>query len=318
MSLEDLNPNIPHAEPEKSGVSRAQFELTGKNADLKTLRTFQSDLADTIKSGGASVVKIAMAENARKEKLKAERDPRSSKNLFLILGGVIFAVIGLGIIGYAFLRTLPQTVPLTPSEGSSVPGYVRSESDLPVNLTGFTRDQIKETIAKAYREANPKLGSFAHLILFTTDQTGAQHMLTTSDFFNSIESVAPPALIRSLNDSFTAVVHGWNQDGLALLFQTNSYENTFTGMLSYEKDMFDELYEIFGIDTSGDQSYLYNQNFKDKVIKNQDTRAIVDKKGNPVLFYTFLGEHKDLLVIANTDTILEEIVNRLTASTLRR
>jgi hypothetical protein len=300
------------------GVSRAQFELTGKNADPKNLRTFQSDLADTIKSGGASVVKIAMAENARKEALRAERDPRSMRNLFLILGGIILLFIGLGIIAFALIRSAPKTLPLSPVEGSAVPGYVRSERDALVNLTGFSRPGIKEALSTAYANAVPQLGSLTHLILFTTDAAGTKHLMTTEEFFKSIESAAPPTLLRSLNPSFTAVVHGWNQDGLALLFKTDSYETAFTSMISWEDDMFDELYQIFNINTEGTRASLFGKRFIDKVIKNQDSRAIVDSAGKPVLFYTFLGERKDLLVIANTEDILSEIVNRLTASTLRR
>lgn len=299
-------------------VSRAQFELTGKNADPKTIRTFQSDLADTIKSGQASVVKIAMAENARKEALRAERDPRSTRNLFLILGGIFLVLLSILFIFFVLIRNQPKTLPLTQSEGSAVPGYVRSEFDIPVNLTGFSRSTIKETIARAYAEAKPKLGSFAHLIFFTLDAQGAQKLTTTPELFANIESAAPAALIRALNPSFTAIVYGWNTDGLALIFKTDSYETAFTNMIAWEPDLFDELYPIFMIDVSGDRTALFSERFKDKVIKNQDTRAILDKNGKPVLFYTFLGERKDLLVITNTEDTLQEIVNRLTASTIRR
>jgi hypothetical protein len=301
-----------------AAISRAQFELTGKNADPKTIRTFQSDLADTIKSGQASVVKIAMAENARKEKLKAERDPRSFRNIILIFGGLLLLLIGLGIVGYAFIRSQPKTLPLSGTKGSTVPGYVRSEGDLPINLTGFSRSEVKDRIGKVYTEATPKLGSFTHLIFFTADQTGTKQLVTTSELFAMLESTAPEALIRSLDPSFTAIVYGWNPDGLALIFKTDSYENTFTNMLAWEADMFDELYRLFAIKIEGDRNALFSQRFKDKVIKNQDTRAIVDSTGAPILFYTFLGERKDLMVITNTEATLGEIVNRLTASTIRR
>jgi hypothetical protein len=89
-------------------------------------------------------------------------------------------------------------------------------------------------------------------------------------------------------------------------------------MLAWEADMFDELYRLFAIKIEGDRNALFSQRFKDKVIKNQDTRAIVDSTGAPILFYTFLGERKDLMVITNTEATLGEIVNRLTASTIRR
>jgi hypothetical protein len=45
--------------------------------------------------------------------------------------------------------------------------------------------------------------------------------------------------------------------------------------------------------------------------------ALLNAKGEPVLFYTFIGEDKQTLVIADKVQTLEEILNRLTANTLR-
>jgi hypothetical protein len=88
-------------------------------------------------------------------------------------------------------------------------------------------------------------------------------------------------------------------------------------MLEWEQHMFDELYNVFNIDVSGDGAALFAAQFKDKTIKNQDTRALLDSKGNVVLFYTFIGEDKSTLIITNNADTLEEVLNRLTANTLR-
>jgi hypothetical protein len=54
------------------------------------------------------------------------------------------------------------------------------------------------------------------------------------------------------------------------------------------------------------------------VLKNQDTRVLTDSAGNIILFYTFLGENKDTLLIADKEQTLVEVVNRMTANTIRQ
>lgn len=298
-------------------VSRAALELSGKNANPKVMRTFQSDIAERIQSGEASLVKIAMAEHARNEGEKTEKDPTSIKNLLLIIGGIVLVLIGIAFIVWGLLTTTPKTVNLSTTEGGAVQELIRSEAEQGLNITGFSRDGIKDALLQTYTTLKPKLGDFIHVVPFTTDGKNP-HVLETKDFFTGIESAVPGALIRSFNPLYTIIVHGWSTDGMAFIFKTDSYENAFTQMLAWEPDMFDELYRMFGIDVSGENSSIFSTRFKDKVIKNQDTRALVNAKGIPVFFYTFLGEQKNLLVITNSESTLEEIVRRLTASTLKR
>ena len=113
-------------------------------------------------------------------------------------------------------------------------------------------------------------------------------------------------------------VHAYDGNGLFLAFHTNSYTTAFAGMLTWENSLFDELYKVFNISTTGTNANLFNERFTDMVIQNQDARALVDSKGNVVLFYTFLGEDKSILIIADKQSTLTEILNRLTATTLRQ
>ncbi len=303
--------------PVSSEVSRAPLGLTGKNANLQTLRTFQSDLADTIKSGEGSLIKIAMAENERNEREKENVDPQSGKNRMYIIGGLCIVFVALGIIGYALYRSVPQTVPITqnPTGSSSI---IKVDSVSGLNITGLTRDNVRTQIGLQYKNATQTINTIARILPFTQETgTSAQHILTTEEFFKSIESVVPDRLVRSLDPTYTLAVHSFNGNGLFFAFKTNSYTTALAGMLEWEQHMFDELYNVFNIDVSGDGAALFAAQFKDKTIKNQDTRALLDSKGNVVLFYTFIGEDKSTLIITNNADTLEEVLNRLTANTLR-
>ncbi len=310
------NPNKndkPGAVPD---FSRATLELTGKNAHLETLRTFQSDLASTIKSGEGSLVKIAMAEHEKKERQKENVDPASKKNITLVLASIALIVLAVVIVGYVIYLKLPQIVPVTRDQ-STLPTIITTDSMQGLNITNLSRDNVRDMIGKEYATGTPTLNTIEQVFLFT-QQDKNQNILTTSDFFKSIESSIPDQLVRSLDPVFTIGIHAYNGNGLFLAFHTNSYTTAFAGMLSWEKDLFDEMYRIFKIPVAGENSKLFSAQFKDRVIKNQDSRAIVDENGKPVLFYTFLGEDKSIIIIADKETTITEILNRLTAHTIRK
>ncbi len=77
---------------------------TQNNTDFPTLRTYSSDMADAIKNKDMSVIKIAVAEKERKEKIEPEEVAQSGNNSskrFFIAGGIIL-IIG-AIVGSLFL-----------------------------------------------------------------------------------------------------------------------------------------------------------------------------------------------------------------------
>jgi hypothetical protein len=307
-------PSVPqHPVPT---FSRAPLELSGKNADLHTLRTFQSDLADTIKSGEGSLVKIAMAEHNKLELEKQNVDPASRKNIAFVLGGIILVVVAVGVIGYAIYQKIPKTVPLSQNP-VGLPTVITVNSTQGLNVTALTRDNIANLLGATYINATPTLNTVGRILPFTqTDAKSTQHIVTTSELFTMLESQIPPELVRSFDPTFTMGVYAYDGNGLFIAFKTDSYTTAFAGMLAWEHSMFDELYRIFAIKTGGTNADLFTSSWKDRVIRNQDTRALLDTQGNVVLFYTFLGQNKDVVIIADKESTLNEVVNRLTANNL--
>lgn len=295
--------------------SRAPLGLTGENAHPQTLRTFQSDLADTIKSGEGSIIKIAMAENRKKERERANIDPTTLRNRFFLWGGIFIAVLAVIALGYVGYSKLPKTVQVIRNQ-SNTPTIITTDTIKGLNVTNLSRDNVRNMIGSEYTNAQQTINTIEQVVLFTqTEQTQPQHLLTTEEFFKSLESSIPPQLLRSLDPVFTIGIFAYNGSGLFLAFKTNSYTTAFAGMLDWENSIFDEFYKIFAFNAEG--SKLFSARFKDMVIKNQDTRALVDDDGKPVLFYTFLGEDKSIVVLTNNQDTLQEVVNRLTANTLR-
>lgn len=316
--FEGMPKNQDSSEPlsqQPQPFSRAPLELSGKNADPHTIRTFQSDLADTIKSGQGSLVKIAMAEHNKLELEKKNVDPASRKNIIFVLVGIALILLAIGMIGYGIYQKVPKTVPLTQNP-TGLPTVITIESTQGLNVTGLTRDNIGTLLGRTYTNATPTLNTILRVLPFTQDVGSAQHILTSSEFFNLLESQIPTGLVRSFDPVFTIGVHAYNGNGLFLAFKTDSYTTAFAGMLDWEHSMFDELYRVFAIQTGSTNTELFTSAWKDRVIKNQDARVLLDSKGNIVLFYTFLGQNKDIVIIADKESTLTEVVNRLTANTL--
>jgi hypothetical protein len=311
---------MPHMkEPEEptgpKEFSRASLELSGDNAHPQSLRTFQSDLADTIKSGEGSVVSIAMAENRKRERAQENINPASRTNILYVIGGITLVVIALGLIGYGIYQKIPKVVPLSETS-STLPSVIKADSTQTLNITGLSRDNISDQIGRMYSGATPTLNTVQRILPFTQQPNSPQHVVTTQELFTSIESSIPPQLLRSLDPTYTLGVFAYNGNGLFLAFKTDSYTTAFAGMLDWEKNMFDEFYKVFAIPTAGEPG-LFTSAFKDRVIKNQDARALLDSKGNVVLYYTFIGEDKSTIIIADKEQTLTEVLNRLTANDLK-
>lgn len=284
--------------------------------DPKTLRTYQSDLADAIKNQQGSVIKIAMAEQEKKQKEDINQNPTSKKNLTFIFAGGVLILIAVGVIMYFVATSKPKTVPITQSQ-SLLSTLVKTDSSKTIAISGLTREEMSEKIASEYKNATPALNTIEQ-IRFVEEDNNAALPITAERFWGALDTHIPSELLRSFDPIFTVGIHTWNKNGLFIMMKTNSYSTAFASMLKWETTLLDDLYRMFGIDTTGENSTLFSLKWKDMVLKNQDTRVLMDNTGNILLFYTFLGENKDTLLISDKEQTLVEVVNRMTANTIRQ
>lgn len=290
--------------------------LQGPIGPQKTLRTYQSDLAEAIKDQQGSVIKIAMAEQERNQKIADNANPVSKKNLtYLFISGILI-FIALGVVIYFVITSKPKTVSIE-EHTALAPTLIHTDSIKTLDVAKLTREQIADAIVKEYTSATPTLNTIEQ-ILFTNTDIEPPAFITTSTLWSLLGSHIEPTLDRSLESTFTLGIHAWNKNGLFILMKTNSYPIAFAGMLKWETSLFDDLYRMFGISVAGENNGLFNTKWKDKVIQNQDTRILTGINGETILFYTFLGENKDLILIADHEHTLTEILNRMTANTIRQ
>jgi hypothetical protein len=291
--------------------SMAQFDLTGANKEQKSLHTYASDLADVIKSGQGSAAKIAIAEADKKRKVAENKSPLSTKNI-VFTGVASLLIIGAGaLIIWSLYKQQIKTVPIEEVSFEIKP-LVRIDTQEGLDITEKKGVQLKDIIGRKLKSMAPRLNTIGQ-VYFTQKDLTSTTMIKTTDLMSMLELKTPDTLKRTLGGNFTLGVHAFSGNGPFLLFQVDSYPTAFTGMMAWEQSLFEEWYQLFGIDVSGENKYLLGEPFRDKVIQNQDTRAILDKTGTAIFFYAFLGEKKDLLIITTKESTLKEVLNRLTA-----
>ncbi len=274
----------------------------------KTVRTYASDVAEAMKAGQGSMVKIALAEEDRRREGGTPADAKTSRTFMIV--SLILIALGIAIVVFIFISARKK--PVSVVVDAPPPVIVTLDASRSVDITGMTRGSIKSRVADALSGAEVRLGSIEGITL--VEQSGGLYTEVSADlFFTRIESAIPSALRRTLGKQIVFGVHALEGNGPFILLTTDSYATAFDAMLDYERTMFDELYDVFGIDATVNR-YLFTSNFQDKVIKNQDTRALISSEGKPVFFYSFLGENKGVIIIATKDSTIEEVVRRLRGS----
>lgn len=268
---------------------------------LKTIRTYASDMADVVKEKQGSVVKIVMAEEDKRRKIVENVTPTSRKNIFFIAGSMLAIALTLLVIVFAISRSNK------PIDTANVPTVTQTakiipyESDLTLDTTGVRlvlASEIEKSLAGSYA-----LGSITSLNL----TNGGSPTFNTNDFVNLMRIRLSAPFLRSLSDDYMLGIHTFNGNELFLILESNSYDATFTGMLSWEQTMLVDLYDIFDI-TSTTMS-LNNATFQDILIENIDTRAVLDESGEIVLMYSIVNEHT--IIITKSQETFKEILNRL-------
>ncbi len=292
---------------ETSSEDKSQEKFTPAPA----LKTFRNDVAETVQKEHVSVVKMALAENSKREeanKLDLASSPVSSKNLSLIIGSVVLVVIALGTLGYFYFKsnTPPPSVPAQPIQTD----LIFSESTKIIATKDFSSKNL-ETVINSIRDVQLPLGSIQKI------QIGEVNQITTSKFFETLHTRMPPDLARSIDEKFLLGMHAFTENEPFLILSINNHDAAYAGMLAWEKDLKDDIGFLFikpkPVPTEAattTESFINPPKlaFQDKVIENKDTRVLISGDGEILLFYTFVD--KDTLVLTTNSYTLKEIIIR--------
>lgn len=288
--------------------------------DLKTIHTYSSDMADAVRTNEVSVIKIALAEQNKREleaKYKAQQGTNVSK-ILMLLGGII--LIGLAIGGVYFLMKKKEAANIAPASLSTknIDTLISYDDQSFLDTTNATsiEDITKIINTEATKTITP--GKIKSLFL-TKGITGAAELITSRNFLSIIKTTAPEALTRSLEDKSMTGLYQPKANGskphLFMLFQTKDYNQAYAGMLGWEKTMLSDMFLLFGVDISGDRNALLEKPWNDIIIKNKDARILYDDIGTELLYYVFIN--KNTFLIADNQEAINEIIDRVLAKNIK-
>jgi hypothetical protein len=109
-------------------------------------------------------------------------------------------------------------------------------------------------------------------------------------------------------------LYNYNGNQRFLILKVGDYDTAFSGMLSWETDLWQNFKELFELP---DNSALYSSSstlstaikFQDYTIDNKDCRVVEDYSGNIVFLYSIIDQNT--IVITTSINTLEEIINRV-------
>lgn len=288
-------------------------ELTKKiNNDPHTLHTYTSDMADAIRANEVSVIKIALAEQKRKERETIYRQVEGTpmQKFWWIIGGVIFVVLGIFFVYFVFQKKTETNAPLQVDIRNQA--IIAYDNSVMIPITDNTNEEdIAKTIATVL--ANKQTPGTISNIFFTKDTPAGKVALSRDELLGIIKLSASASLIRSFGDKYMIGTYQGSDTtvgpALFMIFETKDYSQTFAGMLDWEKTMLNDLYSLFGTDVSGDRAVLFEKPFKDIIIDNKDARILYDKDGKDVLYYSFIN--KDGFIITTSQDAIKEVYRRI-------
>lgn len=279
--------------------------------NIKTIHTYGSDMADVVRANEASVIKIALAEQKKKEQEMLYREVKGSNasKIIYVIAGLI--VIALGIFGFVFLTNKKEANNVVQTVNKNIETIISYDNKSFIDINNiFSVSDLANVIAQEDTK-DLKQGQIKSLFL-TKNLSGVNELTTTEDLVSLMKLTANSSFIRSLDDKYMLGLYKKSdlEENLHmfLILKNKDYNQAYAGMLSWEKTLLDDMFIIFGIDVSGERSYLFERPWRDIIIVNKDARILYDLEGNEILYYLFLDE--STLLIANKIETIKEVNQR--------
>lgn len=287
---------------------------------LSSLRTYQGDMAEFIKDRNESVVSIALKERKGKEEKqkeeesKAEFAPRQAHSKSSIrrnfsMASLSFILLSLGGAAAYFVF---NNLDFDRVEAPVVEEKLISYNDT-VTFSGSGPLELGMEIANVF----PSNG----ISIIEVASNG--NVIEKSNDFFAFMGVTPPAtLSRTLKDDYALGVS--SRDGKFskfIILTVNDFGRAFSGMLEWEasmekdlsflitKPLSKEIEENTDTEASSTPSQMpalppvsENYFWKDIIVKNKDTRSLVNDGGQSKIGYSFLDKNT-IIIVDNIYTI---------------
>jgi hypothetical protein len=316
-------PPIPPKMPEKQPV----------------IRTYETDLTENFAHGKSSIASIAIAESKRKEELnringlnKTGGPIERSDDLYAKPKGYyvkrialsLFSVtlIGGGIVGgyYLYLQSplaAPKVVPQT-----IIPrNIILSDKQISLDTDNIPNEQL---ISQIYSEFNKNPLATGKILELTLQENvgGVTKNMTGSSFIEKADLNMPNLLVRTITDKWMLGSYSEenNQATPIIALNTDFFQNSFAGMLSWERTMPEDFSLLLNyrskVQFGGLDDATIQGQFVDRQIRNRDVREFINGRGELLFLYSFID--KETMIITTTESAFIAILDRIEKQTYVR
>lgn len=302
--MKEIEYNGPAFKSKEERLSQKNVRSKG-SAKAPTVRTFRADVEELIQKKGTTKTQIVMAEAARREErgehrvLHKEDTSHLGRIIFLLM---LILAFTLGLGAYIFIGT---NISLPFISQTSVEEKQVTTDTINILITDSPREQILADLSITFGKTSLPQDQTREVSFKIKEADEKLRSATTKEILGALSLQTPPdELLQSLSDiPFYGI---YSKDKLTGYIQisSRSYPNTFSGMLLWEPNMFQDLTPVLNpwYDRRNIKD-LRDRIFKDEHLGTIDARVLRDVEGETVLAYTFVNK-KILLITNSTDTLL--------------
>ena len=255
-----------------------------------------------------------------------ETAPNSAKKFAIIIASIVLVAGGFGAAYYLYLKSPLAPTPSAAPTPVAAPEIIPVDAQGTIDVSGLDVKDMDAAVASALAKSTGNPGSVNQIIPISRS---AQGTATLSGFYFLVDAgiSAPGTLSRSLNPEWMLGTY-IDQNGTPepfMIFSENFFQNAYSGMISWERSMPDDLAAVFPsigqsvqtASTSALTSYFsIPGNWSDGVIDNKDVRLFSSPGGTILLLYSFVNN--GTIVITTSENALAEIISRLENQTSAR
>jgi hypothetical protein len=270
---------------------------------IKAVRTFKSDAEEAVKYQNVSAIDIALAEHKKKESLPPQpKKASNSQGMFVVIAILIMIVLGGG--WYYWFISSQDTV-----EPNPVPTSIKTILPYAKGSTVFLEQNSDPLvlISSKLASSNAGLGNIYALIPTNSPSGTTTKYAPIEQIFENTR--IPSKLLRSLRDDYMFGSYTYDANGAFIILKGTYFQNMFSGMLEWEKDMRSDLIDLIRVSSPNEPDFASSTAFTDTVVSNVETRVLKNEKGEPVLLYAFANEQT--VVISTRLSSLKYVLDKL-------
>lgn len=254
-----------------------------------------------------------------------QTQPRRSALKPFLLTIVSILLIGGGLFeGYLLYQKNIENAPVDATPSPIVlPSLLPKDNSISLSIGSEQGDNLISKINGEFFKTNVTFGKITELRIWE-QKNGAPSMLTSSAFFDKLNTHIPNVITRSLTDRWMLGIYG-EENGQKTTFMaltTDFFQNIFAGMLSWEDNsMADDLALLLNfknkttkVDPTSTTTNIASffgirGSYSDKVIRNRDVREFRTPDGQLLFLYSFIN--KETLIITTTESSFMALVDRV-------